>query len=52
MSNPTLALNNAENRVITLVNLKVISSLLLSFPITGTLTLSSRLKYDPDKRAI
>src|SRR5947209_2657035 len=43
-SNPRLTLNAAENRVVTLVNLKVVSNLLLPVPLTGTLALSSRLK--------
>ena len=52
LSNPRLTLNVTENRVITLMNLKVISNLLLAAPLTGTLALSSRLKYDPSGRAI
>lgn len=52
LSNPRLTLNVAENRIITLVNLKVVSNLLLPMPLTGTLALSSRLKYDPLARAI
>lgn len=52
LSNPRLTLNVAENRIITLVNLKVVSNLLLPTPLTGTLALSSRLKYDPLARAI
>ncbi|MBB5201275.1 DUF1439 domain-containing protein [Glaciimonas immobilis] len=52
LSHPRLAMNVAENRIVTVLNLKVISNLLLATPITGTLTLSSRLKYDPPTRAI
>ncbi|MGS0742295.1 DUF1439 domain-containing protein [Glaciimonas sp. GG7] len=52
VSNPRLTLDVAGNRIVTLVNLNVNSNFLLPAPITGTLTLSSGLKYDPLSRAI
>lgn len=52
VSNPRVTLNAAENRVVTLMNLKAVSNLLLPTPLTGTLALSSRLTYDPPSRAI
>ncbi|PUA16524.1 DUF1439 domain-containing protein [Glaciimonas sp. PCH181] len=52
LSHPRLTLNVADNRVVTVVDMKVVSNLLLAAPITGTLTLSSRLKYDPPSRSI
>ena len=52
LSKPHLTMNVAENRIITLLNLKVTSNFLLVAPVTGTITLSSRLKYDAPTKAI
>lgn len=52
LSKPRLTMNVAENRIVTLLNLKVVSNLLLAAPLTGTITLSSRLKYDSPTKTI
>ena len=52
LSKPHLTMNVAENRIVTLLNLKVTSNFLLGAPLTGTITLSSRLKYDSPTKAI
>ena len=51
LSNPELALNQADNRIITKVNAHV-SSPLLAAPVDGLLTISSALKYDAAARAV
>ncbi|AIY40993.1 putative transmembrane protein [Collimonas arenae] len=52
LKSPQLSLNSPQNRVVTLVNVSVVSPLLLPTPLNGTITLSSRLKYDRAARAI
>lgn len=52
LSKPLLTMNVAENRIVTLLNLKVVSPLLLAAPLNGTITLSSRLKYNAPSKAI
>ncbi|MDP5009111.1 MAG: DUF1439 domain-containing protein [Glaciimonas sp.] len=52
VSHPRMTLDSAQNRVITTVDVKVSSALLLPTPLNGKVALSSRLKYDPASRAI
>ncbi len=52
LKNPRLTLNPAQNRVLTRVNVDVVSPLLLAAPLNGTITLSSALRYDKATRAI
>lgn len=52
LSNPRLSLDAAKNRVITTVDAQIDNKLLMSKPVTGTLALSSALKYDAAARAV
>jgi len=52
LANPRLVLDNAGNRVSTQMDAQVSNTLLPAPPITGKLSLSSGLRYDPDKRAV
>jgi hypothetical protein len=52
LSNPELALDPAANRIITKVDARVSSPLLLAAPIDGVLTINSGLKYDAAARAV
>uniref|UniRef100_UPI003F878623 DUF1439 domain-containing protein n=1 Tax=Cupriavidus ulmosensis TaxID=3065913 RepID=UPI003F878623 len=52
LTHPRLLLDEANNRVTTQVDAQVSNTLLPAPPINGTLSLSSRLKYDPAKRAV
>ncbi|AMO96121.1 hypothetical protein CFter6_3488 [Collimonas fungivorans] len=52
LKNPHLTLNPAQNRVLTQVNVSVVSPLLLAGTLNGAITLSSGLKYDRATRAV
>ncbi|WP_050477045.1 DUF1439 domain-containing protein [Herbaspirillum rhizosphaerae] len=52
LSNPRLSLNEKTNRLITTVDAQIDNKLLMNKPVTGTLAMSSALKYDPAARAV
>lgn len=52
VSDPQLQFAPERNRLITTVQVKVSSALLLQTPLSGTVTFSNRLKYDSATRAI
>jgi hypothetical protein len=52
LTNPRLSLNEKTNRLITTVDAQIDNKLLMNKPVTGTLSMSSALKYDPAARAV
>nr|WP_157212548.1 DUF1439 domain-containing protein [Herbaspirillum sp. CF444] len=52
LSNPRLSLNEKTNRLITTVDAQIDNKLLMNKPVTGTLSMSSALKYDTATRAV
>ncbi|WP_228124557.1 DUF1439 domain-containing protein [Glaciimonas soli] len=52
VSHPQLQFAPEKNRLITTVQVKISSALLLQAPLNGTVTLSNRLKYDSTTRSI
>jgi hypothetical protein len=52
LSNPRLSLNPASNRLITTVDAQIDNKLLMSRPVTGTLSMSSSLRYDAATHAV
>jgi len=52
LSNPRLSLNEKTNRLITTVDAQIDNKLLMNKPVTGTLSMSSALKYDAATRAV
>ncbi|WP_081768820.1 DUF1439 domain-containing protein [Herbaspirillum sp. RV1423] len=52
LSNPRLTLDQAANRLTTVVDARIDNKLLMSKPVVGTLSLSSALKYDAASRAV
>ncbi len=52
LSNPRLSLDAQNNRLVTTVDAQIDNQLLLARPVTGTLAISSALKYDAAARAV
>lgn len=52
LSNPRLSLNPASNRLITTVDAQIDNKLLMSRPVTGTLSMSTALRYDAASHAV